>query len=98
MLKGEKGKSRRLAPAIVAGLASFMVLTSLFVAAMLNNYLVIDFSYLWFAVLRIMANSILVSAAALLIARYLRSLVTAALFGVVTGFMGGVAVVTAVTW
>jgi len=88
---------RRLAPALVAGLASIIVLSGLFIAAMLLHYRAIDFAYLSFALLRIVAISTFVTAVAHVAARHLSSVAVAALFGAVAGLIGGVAFVAAAT-
>lgn len=95
MSQSQQADSRRLAPAISAGSASFVVLTALFLATMLLHYRATDFAYLWFALGRILAISLLVAGMAALAARYLRSIVFAALVGSVAGFLGGVAYVAA---
>ncbi|NZA25246.1 hypothetical protein H0E84_02535 [Luteimonas sp. SJ-92] len=86
---------QRLALAVAAGLASFGMLTGLFVATMLVHYRAIDFAYLSFALLRIAAISTLVAAVASMSGRYLRSRAAAVLFGAVAGLIGGVAFVAA---
>ena len=85
----------RLGVIIAASLASFIVLITLFVATMLLQYRFIDFSYLSFALLRILAISTMVAAAAFALAKHLKSLAIAALFGSVAGFIGAVTVVNA---
>jgi hypothetical protein len=90
-----QGNPRRLAPSLAAGLASFIALTALFVATMLIHYRAIDLAYLSFALLRIVAISALVFVVAFVVARHLRSLAGAALFGAVAGLVGGVAFVAA---
>ena len=86
---------RRFAPALAAGLASFVALSGLFVATMLVHYRVIDVAYLSFALLRIAAISTFVAALALVAGRHLRSIAVAAVFGTVAGLMGGMAFVAA---
>ncbi len=86
---------RRLVPALAAGLASFIVLSGLFVATMLLHYRAIDFAYVSFALLRILAISTLVAAVAFVAGRYLRCLVVAALFGTAAGLVGGAVFVAA---
>ena len=86
---------RRLAPGVAAGLASFVVLSGLFLATMLLHYRAIDFAYLSFALLRVVTISILVAAVAFVAGRHLRSLAVAAMFGAVAGPIGGVAFLAA---
>jgi hypothetical protein len=85
----------RWVPPLAAGLASFFVLSGLFVATMLLQYQSVDFAYLSFALLRIVAISVLVAAIAFIAGSWLRSLVFAALFGTVGGLIGGVVFVAA---
>ena len=82
-------------PAVVAGSASMIVLSGIFLATMLVHYQAIDWQYLQFALLRIGAVSLVVAVLAHLLAKRLRSTWVAALFGAVVGFAGGVAIVAA---
>lgn len=84
---------RRFAPPLAAGLASFVLLSGLFVATMLLQYRAIDMAYLSLALLRIIVISTLVAAMAFVAGRHLRSLAVAALLGAVAGLIGGVAFV-----
>jgi len=86
---------QRWVPALAAGVTSFVVLSGIFVATMLVHYQAIDFPYLSFALLRIIAISVLVGTAAFALGHLLRSLTMATLFGAVAGFLGGVAFVAA---
>ena len=85
----------RLAPALVAGAASFLTLGALLLATMLLQYRSVDFPYLLFALPRIAAISLSVAVLAHLAGRRLRSALAAGLFGVIAGFLGGVAFVVA---
>ena len=80
---------RRQTPALIAGSASFLVLAGIFFATMLRHYQAIDFSYLSFALARILAISLAVALLSTLLARRLQSPWTAGLFGVVSGFALG---------
>ena len=87
--------SSAVTPAVIAGLTSMLVLSGIFLAAMLVHYQAIDWQYLQFALLRIGAISLVVAAMAYFLAGRLRSKLGAALFGAVVGFAGGVAFVAA---
>ena len=90
-----KADQRRMATALSAGLASCIALSVSFIATMLLHYRAIEFPYLSYALLRILAISGSICVIAALAARHLRSFAAAALFGGVAGFLGGVAFVVA---
>jgi hypothetical protein len=84
-----------VSPAVMAGLASMLVLSGIFLATMLVHYQAIDWPYLQFALLRIGAVSMAVAVLSHLLAKRLRPIWLAALFGALVGFAGGVAFVAA---
>ena len=85
-----------LIPAVVAAVASFAGLSSIFGYALWVHYRAIDWPYAGYAVVRIAAISVLVGAAAYLLGPR-RSRVGALVFGVMAGIAGGVAYVYATT-
>jgi len=71
------------------------VLGGIFLATMFVHYQAIDWQYLQFALLRIGGISLAVAVLAHLLAKQLRPIWRAALFGMVVGFAGGAAFVAA---
>lgn len=88
---------RRLLLAALAGLASFVFLSGIFVTAMHVQYRAIDVQYLLFAMLRIAAMSLVTAGVTALVSRYLRTVLLAVIFGAAAGLLLAVVYVNAVT-
>ncbi len=88
-----KGNESALPAALIAAIASVLLLSGIFVATMLVHYRAIDLEYLQLALLRIGGISLAVAAMARLLGKHLCSASRAGLFGAIAGFAGGLAYV-----